>query len=328
MRIDRSLLNWGVFLIALGGVPLAVQQGFTDSGLAGDLWRLWPLILVGLGLGLLLRWTPLAWLGGAIVAGTFGLIFGALVAGGITGISSACGELGDDAVSSSQSGSASPTAFAVDATLSCGELAITRDGGSGWSVEALHAEGEAPTIEGDTTGLSVLQDEDGSGPIVFVPARRNEWQIHLPARPAVGLDVTLNAADGAVDLAGGPLGTVNGAFNASSVTVAMAGATAPETARLDLAFNASSGTVSLPAGSVIANVDLNLSSVTLCIPAAAPLRVELDSTLSSDDLEASGLEQRGEGWQTPDYDTASARVDLNVSSAVSSLTIQRPEVCS
>ena len=79
MRIDRSLLNWGVFLIALGGVPLAVQQGFTDSGIAGDLWRLWPLILVGFGLGLLLRWTPIAWLGGAIVAGTFGLIFGALV---------------------------------------------------------------------------------------------------------------------------------------------------------------------------------------------------------------------------------------------------------
>ena len=36
MRIDRSLLNWGVFLIALGGVPLAVQQGFTDSGIAAS----------------------------------------------------------------------------------------------------------------------------------------------------------------------------------------------------------------------------------------------------------------------------------------------------
>src|SRR4029079_7595365 len=111
MRIDRSLLNWGVFLIALGGVPLAVQQGFAGSGVAGDLWRVWPLILVGIGLGLLLRWTPLAWLGGAIVAGTIGLIFGALVAGGITGISGACGKLGPDAATSSQSGIASSDAF-------------------------------------------------------------------------------------------------------------------------------------------------------------------------------------------------------------------------
>ena len=69
MRINRSLLNWGVFLIALGGVPLAVQQGWADASIAGDLWRLWPLILVGIGLGLILRWTPVAWLGGALVAG-------------------------------------------------------------------------------------------------------------------------------------------------------------------------------------------------------------------------------------------------------------------
>ena len=229
MRIDRSLLNWGVFLIALGGVPLAVQQGFTDSGIAGDLWRLWPLILVGFGLGLLLRWTPIAWLGGAIVAGTFGLIFGALVAGGITGISGACGELGDDAVSSSQSGIASSTSFDVDLTLSCGELTITRDGDARWSVEALHAEGDAPTIEGATTSLSMQQDDDGSQIMIFGPATRNEWQVHVPTVPAVGLDLTLNAADATVDLAGGPLGVVDGSFNASSVTIAMATATAPET---------------------------------------------------------------------------------------------------
>ena len=89
MRVNRSLLNWGVFLIALGGVPLAVQQGWADTSIAGDLWRLWPLILVGIGLGLIMRWTPLAWFGGAIVAGTFGLIFGALIAGGFSGISRA-----------------------------------------------------------------------------------------------------------------------------------------------------------------------------------------------------------------------------------------------
>ena len=77
MRINRSLLNWGVFLIALGGVPLAVDQGWLESDIARDLGQLWPLILVGIGLGLILRWTPMAWFGGALVAATFGLIFGA-----------------------------------------------------------------------------------------------------------------------------------------------------------------------------------------------------------------------------------------------------------
>ena len=67
MRINRSLLNWGVFLIALGGIPLSVDQGWLESDIASDLGQLWPLILVGIGLGLILRWTPLAWLGGALV---------------------------------------------------------------------------------------------------------------------------------------------------------------------------------------------------------------------------------------------------------------------
>jgi hypothetical protein len=327
MRINRGLLNWGVFLIALGGIPLAVQQGFTDSGIAGDLWRLWPLILVGLGLGILLRWTPLAWLGGAIVAGTFGVIIGALVAGGFTGISGACGELGDDAVTSSQSGIASATGFEVDVSLSCGELLIGRAGDAQWSVSATHAEGSGPTIAGDSDSLSVGQDEDGSQVFVFGPASRNDWDIDLPTGPAISTDVTLNAADGTIDLGGGPVAALAGSFNASSVTIAMAEATAADTLRVDLAFNASSGTLTLPTGSVIANVDANLSSVTVCVPAGAPLRVELDSTLSADDLDRSGLEQRGEGWQTADYDTASARVDLAISSSVSSLTFQRPEVC-
>ena len=52
MRINRGLLNWGVFLIALGGIPLAVDQGWLDSDVARDLGQLWPLLLVGIGLGL------------------------------------------------------------------------------------------------------------------------------------------------------------------------------------------------------------------------------------------------------------------------------------
>src|SRR3990172_7821911 len=123
MSINRSLLNWGVFLMALGGVPLAVQQGWANASIAGDLWRLWPLILVGVGLGLILRWTPIAWLGGAIVAATFGLVFGALLAGGISGISSACiGDGNGPATTTEQGGATTEPDFLLELELSCGEL--------------------------------------------------------------------------------------------------------------------------------------------------------------------------------------------------------------
>ena len=47
-------------------------------------WELWPLILVGIGLGLALQRTRAAAVGGVMVALVFGLMAGGLVAGGVT----------------------------------------------------------------------------------------------------------------------------------------------------------------------------------------------------------------------------------------------------
>lgn len=59
MHLDRRFLNWGVFFIVLGGVPLAVQQGLLDRDLAARAWLLWPLLIIAAGVGLLLRRTDL-----------------------------------------------------------------------------------------------------------------------------------------------------------------------------------------------------------------------------------------------------------------------------
>ncbi|CAN5721200.1 hypothetical protein BH23CHL8_BH23CHL8_26130 [soil metagenome] len=328
MRIDRGLLNWGVFLIVLGGVPLAVQQGWAGSGIAGDLWRLWPLILVGIGLGLILRWTPVAWLGGALVAATFGLIAGALITGGVSGISSACVGLGNGGETTSRSGAAAGLAFELEIELSCGTLSVSRETGSSWSVEALHSPDRPPTVEGDATGLSVRQDLDGGGFVVLGQQTRNEWQVRVPAGTPITASVTLNAADAELDFGAGPLNALAGTFNAVDVAIDLGGATSISTAQLALTFNAASGDVTLPSISLNGRATLNASSLTLCVPAAAALRVEHEGTFSSDNLGQVDLVQGGDGWQTEGYDTATARVDLGISSTVSSITLERPEVCS
>ena len=76
MRLDPRFLNWGVFFILLGGIPLAVDQGWIAADAIAGWWRYWPLILIGIGVGLLLRRTPVHFLGGLIVAATFGLMLG------------------------------------------------------------------------------------------------------------------------------------------------------------------------------------------------------------------------------------------------------------
>jgi len=329
MNINRSLLNWGVFLIALGGVPLAVQQGWADASIAGDLWRLWPLILVGIGLGLVLRWTPLAWFGGALVAATFGIIFGALIAGGVSGVSSACIGTGNgETVTTEDSDFASPTAFRLDVELSCGELAVERGSGATWAVRADHDPDDPPTIDGNTSGLSIEQGGGSDDFFLFTQQTRNEWEVQLPATAAITMTTTLNGAEATVDLGGAPVAAVDGTFNASDFVFDLGDATTPQPARLDLTLNASSGKLALPAGSVVANITLNASSLELCVPKSAEARIQLDATLASDDLGQSGLVKNGDSWQTAGYATAEVKVDLSISSTVSSLSVERAEVCS
>ena len=78
MHIRRGFLGWGVFLILAGAVPLAVRSGYLSEDQVGRLWTLWPLILVGIGVGLILSRTRFDFLGGIIVAATFGLMVGRL----------------------------------------------------------------------------------------------------------------------------------------------------------------------------------------------------------------------------------------------------------
>ncbi len=345
MRINRSLLNWGVFLIALGGIPLAVDRGWLASDIARELGQLWPLILVGIGLGLILRWTPLAWFGGALVAATFGILIGAAVVAlpdddidDLQGVIPAvvvgtCGA--DDAgpASTTQGSVANPDAFELYISLACGELAITRAAEASWGLQAAHALDDAPSIrerdlDGATSYLGVVQD--GSGDLPFLGRQQpSDWSVQVPASAALIVAATLDGVKADLRLGAGPLTRVRGTLNASVATVDLADALTPSQADVELSLNASKGRLILPDGLLRGDVTLNASSLTVCIPAGAPLQVQLDAAGSSDDLASSGLQETSPGrWDLPDAAVAGEGIVLAIDSNLSSLSVERPETCS
>ena len=122
-----------------------------------DLGQLWPLILVGIGLGLILRWTPFAWFGGALVAATFGIIFGAAVVAlpddditnlqgiipAIAGGACAGDEAGPGQHQRGRPGQRRPRSSLTSRSpaASCG---VTRATDASWSLEAAHDTDDAP----------------------------------------------------------------------------------------------------------------------------------------------------------------------------------------
>ncbi|CAN5772833.1 hypothetical protein BH24CHL6_BH24CHL6_14260 [soil metagenome] len=325
MTLHRGLLNWGIFLIVLAAVPLAVQLGYLEGAAAGALLRLWPLILVGIGLGLILRFTPFHALGGVLAAGTLGLLAGALLAGGLGSIGGTCIGTGaaTEGLLETRGGMFAGTGAQVDIELTCVELDVDRQPGSEWNVAARHAPGRPPRIDGAPDRLRL--DGETGGAFVGGAARR-EWRVTLPQQQRLSVSVTLNASSAALSLGGGELAGVNGTFNASDVRVDLVDAVV-QGSSLNLTFNASSGTLSLPAASLSANVTLNASSLNLCAAPEAGLRIQHRDTLSSHNFEQAGLSRSGDAWQTSGYDTTAVRIDLNLSSNVSSITLGQSGGC-
>jgi hypothetical protein len=80
MRVRRGLLFWGLLLLPLGAIPLLERAGVVAASQLTEVWRLWPLVLVALGLGLLLGRGRAGALGTALLALVLGILGGGALA--------------------------------------------------------------------------------------------------------------------------------------------------------------------------------------------------------------------------------------------------------
>jgi hypothetical protein len=258
-----------------------------------------------------------------IVAATAGMLVGAVLAGGIGGFAGSCSGTAGGSETTSQTGTFGDRAR-VDIELTCAALAVDRQAGTGWTVDASHASGQQSAIEAAADRLA-LRTEGGQVILPFGDDTRRDWRVTLPIETALAASITLNASNAVVGLGGGPLESMDGTFNASDVQLDVASAT--DLRNLHLTFNAASGMLSLPAVSMAGNMTLNASSLTICAAPYAGVRIVHSATLSSDNFGELGLTQSGDAWQTADYGSAAQNVDLSISSNVSSITLSRVGGC-
>ncbi len=328
MRVSRGLLGWGVFFIVLGAVPLAVQAGALDPEVVRRAWELWPLILIGIGLGLVLARTRLAILGTLVVAVTFGLMGGALIATGVGSV----GGLTSCGFGSGQEGEPFQTqtgGFVGDASvqveMNCGEVDAIAADGSGWSVAGTSDDGQAPELTGSPTQL-VVRAPGRSG--VDLSADPWRWQVTLPRAVPVTMDLSVNAGSGSLDLAGMNVPTLTVSVNAGDARADLSGASGTE--RFEASVNAGSMTALLPApaGTLRGSISVNAGSADVCVPDGTALRIQAgDQPLGSTNFEDRGLRRSGDTWSTPGYDAATSRIMLDVSVNLGSITLNPEDGC-
>ncbi len=326
MAIDRRFLNWGIFFIALGAVPLLVQQGIVSHAGAGEAWRLWPLIIVGIGVGILLRHTPAALAGGVVVAATFGIAFGGLLASGPDlGDIAGCGNPNGGAGTATSQGSGTfPGSASARIQMSCGVLDVSTAPGNGWSFQGQDPEGGAATLAQTPSSLDVSAPAQ-SGAFWSIGGNHNRnWHVSLPSGPTLDLSVGVDAGSARLDLAGAHLSTLAVDINAADVRLDLSGTSVPS---IQVHVNGGSGRVVLPAASsATGSLNVNLGSLELCLSSASGLRVHSTDALASTTLSGAGS-WNGDTWTSDNFAAASNRIDLQVDANLASVNVNPAGGC-
>jgi len=310
MRIRRGLLFAGLFFIPLGAMSLLVRAGTIDPEALDDVWRLWPLILIGFGIALLLGRSRAASLGTAVAALVLGVLVGGAIASGdvLVGSISDCGLSTGATERLDDSGSfAGLATVALD--LRCGSVELSTRSGSAWQVNADY-QGSAPLVTSTDSRLDVR--------VPATEGRHDDLTVTTPATLLRAVDLTTNAGSGSLILDGAALGLVKVDANAGDILIDAGRATVD---RLDVTLNAGRARITLGPGATTGSISVNAGAIELCVPPEAPLRLEVNDQLTFvQNLADRGLQQTGTIWNRTGSAGASL-IDLDIDGNVAGFTL-------
>jgi hypothetical protein len=322
MHLNRGLLAWGVFLILAGLVPLAERAGLITADQILGWWNLWPLILIGIGVGIVLSRTSFEVIGSLIVAGTFGLMLGAFLAVGIGGFpGGVCGkDLGTNAFAEESGTFNGPAEVSVE--FNCGELAVSGAAGTSWAFGGRGDQDHQPIVEAAADSLRIRAAERS-----FVPfaSTGESWELGLPEGVPLGLRVQLNAGRATVAPGTGELRDVRLQVNAGSIVADLEDASS--IGSIDVQTNAGSASVTLPEASVTGRVQVNAGSIEICTPAEAGVRIHAGGGLGGNNFADAGLEQSGDTWESSGYADAAVQIELDAEANLGGITLNPDDGC-
>jgi Domain of unknown function (DUF5668) len=320
MNYHRGLLFWGLALITGGAVALGAQQGYIDRDVLAGAWRLWPLILVAIGVSILASRTPFAIVGTVVAALVIGAAGGALIAVG-PGVA-ACGGSEPSQLSTEQGSFGDAARVTLD--FNCGSLVVGTTDGDQWSVASGRQGGDPARVTADAERLNVESSQNDN----WWSGGRQHWIVGLPAATRYQqLELVANAADTKINLDGGRFASVSVSPNAGSLMLDLTGA---EVDDLNVSLNAGSVSVIVDKGlSMNATMNVNAGSIELCTTDGVALQVATDANITfSHNLDESGLQHVGDTWSTAGYADATERVHIDLDGNAASFTLNPEGGCS
>lgn len=288
---------WGIFSIGLGTVFLLSNFGYLPGNALNMLLRLWPLILIAIGLDIILRgssrWVTLA-----------AVLVTVLVVGGVFWLAAGTqGWMGGEAVSISQPLQGAERAI-VRLSNPAGGLVV-----QGSAASNLLAEGQVILAR-----QQVLDDRYavqnglgsyslGSSGVVYLPwsgsFQSPNWQIKLNGQIPITLETNTGAGDQLLDLEGLDLERLNASVAVGQLTVRLS------------AEDAFDGVLSNPIG-----------NLTIEIPRGALVEIQADTAITVRNISPVEFRVEGNYLYSPGADAQNAQIRLKVEQPIGVLNVR------
>jgi len=317
MRVRTGRLFWGLLLIPLGAIPLLVQANVIDGARLTDAWKLWPLVLVGIGVALLVRRGRSGLIVIVVTALALGTLGGAALASGNGWL----GDVGDCVVTpaalqhTTNSGIFGGPA-SVSLELDCGQASLATDTNPGWTLGADYR-GDPPIVTVSSSGLRVGPPDRGG-------VHYQNWTLHLPGALTRTISLTANAGSATFSLPGAALDQLSAAVNAGDLRIDASGASI---LRISITVNAGRARVALGTGSTTGSLSTNAGDLQLCVPSTSALILHVTDQLTfSTNLGQRGFTRSGETWSRVGVVGGSV-IELSIEGTLGSFTVDPEGGC-
>ncbi len=291
---------WGLILILIGVAFLLVNFGAISWSTLEQLWRLWPVLLVALGLSIMSQNC------GKIVRGIINLIIVIFILGlfAIFVYPGTREYLTTRSVSSENTNISEPLGAdtdSADITLNTGAAKINIGGGSQLLVSGTVESNISRviterTVRNKTDVLSIKSEE--IVPQIFW-SHKNTWNLNLNDSLPTKLNLNTGAVDTDLDL--------------------------HETAVNELSVKSGASTYKLTLGDKVSSfkgeISLGAGSLKIKTPENVGLRIVNDSGASSNNFEKLGLNKNDKTYESKNYQTAEKKIDLTLKTVASSIEL-------
>jgi len=293
-RSPLAVATWGTFLIFLGVVFMLQTTGVLPWTLWGTLWRFWPVALILMGVGILVRgWN--VWLVSLVSVA---------ILGGCLGI--ALWQHGPLASSHMETetvrlGDLERAEIQID--FAAGRLEV-----GSLSSGSIDLVDMAYEVRDGQRGLASAVETVGTGVVLRLtsahylswPDAGTRWRVDLTRSIPLVVSVRSSASDVELDLR------------------------RLEVVELKLDLGAGNCRVTLPssAGVTSVDIDVNVANLEITVPDGVAARIRVDSGLSLIDVDKGRFPRQGDYFQSPDYEGAANRVDMVVSCDVGRVEVE------